>query len=228
MRLTYLALLVILCSIQISNAQSRFRLNDASKSFDVELDVGNCIHEVGGICGPLAVSFLRKRARLRFQTIRLPRTNMWDAVPKANITRRYDDQSIINFGDFNFDGTDDVAVCDGTDGGYGAPSYRVYLYSRSKKRFFFSRAFTRMNYGGLGMFETNKKKKMHYVFTKSGCCWHQTQGFDVLRGRPRKVYEFTEEARYGDSSEVEITTMKLIRGRWRTWIKHVKWSEYYK
>ena len=135
--------------------------------------------------------------------------------------------STINFGDFNFDGSDDVAICDGSNGGYGMPSYRVYLYSKTKMRFVYSRSFTRMNYGGLGMFETDKKKHRHYVFTKSGCCWHQTQGFDVFRGRPRKIYELTESAMYGDGSEVEVTTSKLIRGSWRTWIKHVRYSEYY-
>jgi hypothetical protein len=125
--------------------------------------------------------------------------------PKANITRRYDDQSVINFGDFNFDGWQDVAICDGTNGGYGMPSYRVYIYSNSTRRFVYSRPFTRMNDGGLGMFETNRKKKMHFVYTKSGCCWHQTQGFDVYRGRPRQVYEFTEDAAYhGNPSVVEI------------------------
>ena len=138
--------------------QTTFRLNDASKFVDVELDVGTCAEDRGGLCGPLKVSFYRKDKTRAFQTITLPRTNMWDPVPKANITRRYDDQSVINLGDFNFDGFDDVAICDGTSGGYGMPSYRVFLFSRTRKRFVFSRSFTRMNAGGLGMFETDRKR----------------------------------------------------------------------
>ncbi len=228
MKLTYLALLAVLCSIQIVNAQDRFRLNDASERFDVDLLIENCPSVGFELCGPMTVRFFLKGNVHPFQSIRVPSTNIWDDVPKANIIRRYDDQSTINFGDFNFDGIDDIAICDGADGGYGMPSYRVYLYTPSKKRFVFSPSFTRMNGGGLGMFETDKKKKMHFVFTKSGCCWHQTQGFDVSRGRPRRVYELTENATYGDVSEVEITAGKLIRGRWRTWVKHVKWSEYYR
>ncbi|MGD9588043.1 MAG: hypothetical protein AB7V11_04000 [Pyrinomonadaceae bacterium] len=223
----------ILCAFIITSAlvivvpaQNQFRLNDASKLVDVELDVGRCNDGSRGQCGPLKVRFFRKNARRSFQTITLPVTNVWDPVPKANVTNRYDDQSVINFEDLNFDGVDDVAICDGTNGGYGMPSYQIFLYSTTKKHFVFSRSFTRMNYGGLGMFETDPKRKMHFVYTKSGCCWHQTQGFDVYRGKPRKVYELIEDATYRDGNVdkrgVRITTGKLIRGRWRTWVKYVK------
>jgi hypothetical protein len=217
--------LALICSIHL-NAHTQFRLNDASKIVDIDIDVGKCEEEIQqGLCGPLKVRFFRKKARRAFQTITLPQTDVWDPVPKANVTRRYDDQSIINFGDFNFDGFEDVAICDGTNGGYGMPSYRIYLYSQPRKRFVYSRSFTKMNHGGLGMFETDKKKRMHFAFFKSTCCWHQTQGFDVYRGRPRKMYVFTEDL-WMDT--VEITTEKLINGRWRKWIKHAKGSEYYK
>lgn len=211
------------------NAQNVFTLKDASKDFDICIDVGTCdsgIHE--GLCGPVKIAFFRKNNSKAFQTIRLSKTEMMDPVPKANIILGYDDQSMINFDDFNFDGKEDVAICDGTNGGYGMPSYRVYIYSPSRKRFVYSSAFTKMNEGGLGMFQTEKRKKRHFVFTKSGCCWHQTQGFDVFRGRPRKVFEFTEAILGYQPETVEITTSKLVHGKWRTWVKHAKTSEYYK
>ena len=85
-----------------------------------------------------------------------------------------------------------------------------------------------MNEGGLGMFYSDREKRIHFVYTKDGCCWHQTQGFDVYHGRPRKVYELIENAAHGDGSIVEITTGKLIRGRWHEWTKHVDASVYYK
>src|SRR5438045_696269 len=131
--LTLLFLLFILASASIG--QTKFRLNDASKFLDVELDIGTCGEGyLEDRCGPLKVSFFRKQKQRAFQTVTIPETNLWDAEPKANVTRRYDDQSTINFGDFNFDSTDDIAICDGTNGGYHMPSYRVYLYSKSRKR----------------------------------------------------------------------------------------------
>jgi len=226
MKLLVLTLSVFLtCTIQ---AQRSFRLNDASRMVDVGIEVGNCDMGDSGTCEPLTVRFFRKNAAKPFQTVRLDRTSMWDSVPKANVINLYDDQSVINFGDYNFDGVKDVAICDGPNGGYGGPSYQVYLYSPRSKRFVHSKAFTKLGQGvNLGMFETDKKKKMHYVYSKSGCCWHQTEGYDVFRGRPRKVYEFTEDALVGDGW-VRITTKKFIKGSWRTWEKKAKESEYYK
>jgi len=221
----FLILLVLTVSV---GAQERFQLNDASKLVDVTIDVGTC-DTVHGHCGPVSVQLFRKRSKKPFQTIRLPWTIMWESPPPTNVTRLYDEQSILNFGDFNFDGHEDVAICDGDNGGYHATSYRIYLYSPSRKRFVYSRPFTKMNDGGLGMFQTDKKKHVHFAFFKSTCCWHQTQGFDVYHGRPRKIYEFTEDAANPATMDtVEITTSKLIKGKWRTWIKHAKVSEYYK
>jgi hypothetical protein len=145
---------------------------------------------------------------------------MWDSVPKANITRRYDDQSVINFGDFNFDGYEDVAICDGNNGGYGSTSYQVYLYSKRLGRYVHDPAFSELAQGtSLGMFETDEAKKIHYVYSKSGCCEHWTEGYDVPRGKPRKVYEHRTSLIFPDG-HYEITTKKLIRGRWRTWVKY--------
>lgn len=212
------AFVFLILSTLTIEAQTRFRLDDASKLVDVDLEVTNCDDgESQGRCGPLTVRFFRKNSTKPFQTVTLPETSMWDAVPKANVTRRYDDQSVINFADFNFDGLDDVAICDGTNGGYGMPSYQIYLYSKALKRFVLSRAFTKMNEGGLGMFETDPKKKMHFVHSKSGCCWHRTIGFDVSRGRPRKIYELTQDGTQIDPrGTVQVTTRKLIKNRWRT------------
>lgn len=217
-------LIFLLFTISVG-AQSKFRLEDASKLVDVSIDVGTC---KDGRCGPLNVEFFRKGEPKAFQAIRLAQTEMWDDEPKANVINRYDDQSVINFHDFNFDGNEDVAICDGSNGGYGAPSYRVYLYNASTRRYVYAPAFTKMNAGGLGMFETDDQKKMNLVSIKSGCCWHQTLGFDMYRGKPRKVYEFTEEVLTNKPETVEITTSKLVKGRWKTTVKHAKTSEYYK
>ena len=218
-------ILILLITFPVG-AQNQFRLNDASKKVDVNIDVGHCDN---GNCGPVAVKFYRKGAPRSFQTIKLDKTNMWDAAPKANVTRRYDDQSVLNFNDFNFDGQEDVAICDGTGGGYGMPSYKIYLYSKQLAKFVYSASFTKLTNNGmnLGMVEIDKNKQILYRFSKSGCCWHQTEGFDVISGRPRKIYEFTEEVLMYKPEVVEITTAKFIKGKWRTWIKHAKTSEYY-
>ena len=89
--LAFLILLLVLPSVV--HAQTKFRLNDASKFVDVELAVGDCRYESFEPCGPLKVAFFRKGVTRSFQTITIRHTQMWDAEPKANITRRYDEQA---------------------------------------------------------------------------------------------------------------------------------------
>jgi hypothetical protein len=207
-------------------AQKHFKMTNASKAVDVTIDFPRCADQDN--CGPVNFAFFRKGSSQPFQKIRVASTTMWDIEPNANETNLYDQQSTLNFGDFNFDGSEDVAVSDGNNGGYGGPSYRVYLYSNSSKRYVYSKAFTDLNQdGNLGFFEIDKKKKTLTRYTKDGCCWHQTQMFDVVRGRPRLVYELTEDAMRGDDL-VHITTRKLISGRWRSATRKAKIDDYYK
>jgi hypothetical protein len=208
-----LTLLIILMTAIPSLAQQQFKLTDASKRVDVQIDIGKCEDSE---CAPAKFSFFRKGAAEAFQVVDLERTQMWFDEPLANVTLRYDAQSIINFDDFNFDGVEDVALCDGNDGGYGAPSYQIYLYSPRQKKYINSPSFTALTKdGGLGMFEIDKKKKMLHRFSKSGCCWHQEEGFAVVNGKPKKVYEFTEDALTSRRpGYVEITTRTLAAGKW--------------
>lgn len=116
---------------------------------------------------------------------------------------------------------DDIAICDGANGSYGMPSYRIYLSSKAAKKFVYNAAFSRLG-THLGMFEIDKTKKVLRTFDKSGCCWHITEEFAVVAGRPKKVFEETEDATIADETKVLITTKKLVGGRWLTSSKKVK------
>ncbi len=128
--------------------------------------------------------------------------------------------------DYNFDGAEDLAIRDGNNGGYGGPSYQVYLFSKTAGKFVLSPSLTNLAQGTyLGMLEVDKKKKVLRNFSKDGCCWHQTEEFSVVGNRPKKVFEETEDARAEVGKRVRITTRKLVRGRWRTSVKYVKREE---
>lgn len=140
----------------------------------------------------------------------------------------YDEQSVLHFEDFNFDGQKDLALNDGNFGGYGGPSYQVYLFSKSKNKFVHSKSFTNLSQGaGLGMFEVNSKQKMLYVDSKSGCCWHQKEGYKVIKNLPVKVYEQTRDASFNEANpdKVKVTTKRLIKGKWQTKIEYEKMED---
>lgn len=128
----------------------------------------------------------------------------------------YDDQYDVFFGDYNFDGKTDIALRDGMNGGYSSASYQVYLFSSADDKFVHSPAFTELaQYQG--MFETDDAKKMIFMSGKSGCCFHQTNGYIVENNAPVKVYEQTTDHTAPGATEEnpKITTKKLIGGKWQ-------------
>ncbi|MBX7174117.1 MAG: hypothetical protein K1X72_24305 [Pyrinomonadaceae bacterium] len=203
-------------------AQKTFELKDASKYFDIKIKVAKC--EDGFCSGKATFSFLKKGGTTPYQVINLPDTQIQldeNGNAQANISMLYDNQSAVNIDDFNFDGMEDVAVCDGANGSYGGPSYQVYLSSKSAGKFVFSQAFTDLG-SHLGMFEVDKEKKVLRIFDKSGCCWHVTEEYSVVNNRPVKVFVEEEDATIPDETKVKITTKTLVKGKWQTKVKYVK------
>ena len=117
-----------------------------------------------------------------------------------------------------------MAICNGGHGSYAMPSYNIYLSSKTLKKFVYSPAFSALG-KHLGMFEVDTEKKTLQTFDKSGCCWHVTDRYSVVAGRPVKVWEETEDATNTTSDKVEITTSTLVNGRWKSKVRYTKREE---
>ena len=216
-----LALAIIFLFTTGAYAQRTFDIKGASKYFDVKVNVAKCDDQ---FCeGKATFSFFKKGGTTPYQVITLPDTviDVSDGGPAVNTTMLYDKQSVINVGDFNFDGMEDVAICNGNNGPYGMPSYNVYLSSRAAKKFVYNRDFSE-TLVGLGMFDVDAEKKTLSTFNKSGCCYHSAERYKVVNNRPVKVWEEIEDATIKDETKVKITTKTLVKGRWKTTVKYVK------
>ena len=220
-----LIIVLVLLFSSSAFAQHKFELNDASKYFDIKVNVAKCDDMY--CSGKATFSFYKKSGTVPYQVISLPDTQIQlgdGGKPLTNVTMRYDTQSVVDVDDYNFDGMEDVAICNGGNGSYGMPSYNVYLSSRTAKKFVYDAAFTKLG-SHLGMFEIDKAKKTLATFDKNGCCWHITERYDVVSGRPRKTFEEVEDATIRDETKVKITTKTLVAGRWKTSVKYVKREE---
>ncbi|HMU34952.1 MAG TPA: hypothetical protein PKC89_13935 [Pyrinomonadaceae bacterium] len=205
-------------------SQTSFDIKNASKYFDVKVEVATC--DEYSCTGEGKFSFYKKNSQTPYQVIELADTyvQLDEGKPLVNVTRLYDDQSVIDIDDFNFDGMEDVAICNGTNGSYNSPSYDVYLSDRRQKKFVYSPAFTLLG-SHLGMFTVNKKTKTLETFDKSGCCWHITERYKVVRDKPVKIFEMVEDATTGVDDRVKITTKTLVRGKWKTSVRYEKMEQ---
>ena len=211
---------LILLLASATFAQHTFDLKNASKFFDIKVNVEKC--DDTSCTGKATFSFYKKGGTKAYQVIALPDTYIDTSeggVPAVNETMLYDKQSVIVVDDFNFDGMEDVAICDGTNGGYGMPSFQIYLSSRAAGKFVHSPTFSELGQH-LGMFDVDKENKTIQYMDKSGCCWHETTRYKVIGGRPVKVWILTEDAMNFDEKAnkriVKTTEKTLVRGRWHS------------
>ncbi|MDQ3747074.1 MAG: hypothetical protein M3444_22105 [Acidobacteriota bacterium] len=221
-------LLLILLAAMACFAQETFKVNDVSTEYDVTVALEGCDGpgqlEGANMCtGAARVSLYRKGANSPFQVLRLPNVQIHrDQLaysPKPGGHRRviYDDEYSIIFDDFNFDGREDLAICNGRQGGYGAPSYNVYLFDKASNRFVENERLTTLaGEGYLGLFFPDPKRKTLTAYSKSGCCYHETEVYRVANNRPVLVEKVIEDETARDEKmiRVKVTTRRLVRGRW--------------
>jgi len=214
--------LIILFAVSAWGQRS-FELKNASKYFDIKIQMAKCDAEY--CSGKAAFSFYKKGSSLSYQVINLPDTQIQlvsNGKPLVNDTLLYDEQSVVDVGDYNFDGMEDVAICTGGNGSYGMPSYNIYLSSRAAGKFVYNAELSKLG-SHLGMFTVDKKNKTLETFDKDGCCWHVTERYKVVNDRPVKVFEEVEDATNPNySSRVKVTTKTLVAGKWKTSVRYEK------
>jgi hypothetical protein len=217
-----IALLIVMMVASTAVAQKTFELKNASKYFDIKVRVAKCDEDY--CSGRATFSFYKKGVSKPYQVINLPDTLIQlesGGKPLVNDTLLYDEQSVIDVGDYNFDGMEDLAICTGGNGSYGMPSYNIYLSSRAAGKFVYNAALSKLG-SHLGMFTVDKKNKTLETFDKDGCCWHIAERYRVVNDRPVKVFEEVEDATNPNSSRVKVTTKTLVSGKWKTSVRYEK------
>lgn len=134
----------------------------------------------------------------------------------------YGDQSLLFFDDFNFDGQQDLAVRNGSEGGYGGPSYDIYLSDPASPTLVFSPAFSSLTRDEqLGMFGVDPVAKRLSTRSKQGCCWHQSAIWQVENNQPVMVGEKIEAMQmptqakpYMPMGYLDVTERELKDGQW--------------
>jgi len=214
---------------QLYFSQSQFEIKDASKQFDAKITVQNCD---GDTCsGEGIIKLIDKKSKKVFQILQSDDLYFYlnkDEKPSVNVIQLYNEQSPLIFDDFNLDGTEDIAIRNGNQSGYGGPSYDVYVYNSTKKQFVLSEELTALAYENLGMFQTDSERKRIITFAKSGCCWHITTEYAVIPKKGlQKVYEIEEDAT-GDGENMKVITRNWVNNKWIVKTKKYKIDDYYK
>lgn len=214
-----------------AQAQRRFKLPNGSAQYSAELTVAGCADDQ---CqGPGTVRLFSKQTKQLVQTFASADLNFFldndnHTQPTVNVVELYGEQSPLIFADFNFDGTEDLAIRNGNNSSYGGPSYDVYVYASRPRKFIRSAELTALATENLGMFQLDTKRKRLVTFEKSGCCWHLTTEYAVVPGQGLVETKTVEEDATGADEQVVVKTREKVQGRWRTSVRRFPLKEYYK
>jgi hypothetical protein len=203
-----------------SPAITEYKLNNASRLYNFVIRTRAVQPENldGYREGPGTILIFKKGESKPLQIIVLK--NLFFAVndkgdPPVNTAPMYDDQGLINVGDFNFDGHEDFAVQTGHSGSYGGPSYSVYLFAPSTGSFQLSKPMSNLIENSLGFFDVDPRRKRLVTFSKSGCCYHETDEYAVKNNHPVAVSRIVEDGR-AEPKYVQVSHQTMAGGKWQT------------
>ncbi|SDE06907.1 XAC2610-related protein [Pedobacter soli] len=208
-----------------AKAQFKFTANNSSNNFKAKIFVENCT--TGHCNGKATIILYDKITDQEMQTftskdLDFGLTEMQNAQLGWLDLGKY--QTPLIFGDFNFDGIEDLAIRNGNNGAYASPSYDVYLSVNNK--FVLNAPLTKLASENLGLFDVDKKNKQLSIHIKNGCCFDKTINYkyDAKQGlyEDSSVIEDSSIADY-----VTVITQKLVDGKMKKTVQKFKFKDYY-
>lgn len=96
--------------------------------------------------------------------------------------------------DYDFDGHPDFALHTGDHGPYGAPTYSIFLFAPAARAFAFSAAFSALSEQSLDPLVVDRAARRIRVSSKSGCCIHGSEAYELHKGTLSAVERETVDA----------------------------------
>jgi hypothetical protein len=191
-----------------------FQLKKTSKKYDIIVYVKSC--EDTYCEGSGKIELYEKGTTHLVQTF--PMNELYVELSQGGkviegVNQMYGDNGAVIMDDFNFDGTEDLAIRDGNYGAYGGPSFNVFVYHSTKKKSVKSEDLTELASTNLGFFDVDRKEKRLTTFSKDGCCWHIATKYAIDKKKGLiKVYETIEDGTH--EGYIISTERKLIKNQW--------------
>jgi hypothetical protein len=228
MRYCVCFMVFIFLFIDAASAKSSFVVKDASRTYNVEVVLDKCDND---LCrGKASVKLLDKTTEQVVQQFEsddfyvssdMTKNSLLQSPSSPAELHQDDISQTVIFGDFNFDGYEDVAIAD------EERAYNVYVYNISRKKFIHSEELSALT-TEYGMFIVDEKRKRLEVMTaKIGCCLHAYTEYSVI---PKKglveVSNREEEVKStSKGNRLVVTTNDLVSGRWVRNVKTYKMDD---
>ncbi|ROI06457.1 hypothetical protein EGI16_00700 [Chryseobacterium sp. G0240] len=196
--------------------QYQFEVKEASKNYDVIINVENCFDHQ---CKDKGTVELFDNKNTKVQTFTSEDLVLYfgedQKAGPGKIIQLTKEQSPVVIGDFNFDGTEDIAVRNGNMGNYSGASYDVYVFNSSRMAFVKSEELTEIGSNALGLFDVDAQRKRLITTGKSGCCRVFTTEYAVIPNKGLEVVLEKEEDMTNED-QIKVKIREKINNKWIT------------
>jgi hypothetical protein len=178
-----------------------YDLRRESKNYDFRLEVEPAQPRNGSEdVGPRGVlTIFHKGTNRVAQRVRIA------SLAESALYADYDPELLVD--DFDFDGHEDFALHTADHlGPYGAATYSVFLFIPASQTFVHSPALSRLTEESLAPMRADAAKRRLVIASKSGCCIHWFEEYEVRRGVPRLMKRETEEVGSDDRCVLKVET----------------------
>lgn len=196
--------------------QYQFEVKNASKNYNAIIHVEYCDADR---CGGKGTIELFDNNNTRVQTFGSDElvidVKQGQKLTPGKIMELPKEQSPVIINDFNFDGTEDIAIRNGNMGNYHSASYDVYVFNSTRMSFVKSKELTELASNGFDIFSVDSQRKRLITFGKSGCCDLFTTEYAVIPNKGlEKVFEKEEDMTV--EGRVKVITKEKINNKWVT------------
>ncbi|NIF04519.1 hypothetical protein F3J23_03615 [Chryseobacterium sp. Tr-659] len=196
--------------------QYQFEVKEASKTYNAIIQVENCYN---GQCGGKGTVELFDNRNSKVQTFvsddLVVNLKQGQKPTPGKMMQLKNEESPVMINDFNFDGTEDVAIRNGNMGNYGAASYDVYVFNSTRMSFMKSKELTDLASSSFDLFDVDAKRKRLIANGKSGCCRIFTMEYAVIPNKGLDMV-FEKEEDMSNEDQVKIITKEKINNKWIT------------
>lgn len=214
--LLYRSLPALLLLGPLCFGQSRFVVEDASAKYNAEISIEKCESDY---CKNKASIIIFSKSGEKIQTLASEdcALHFEEGIKPSNtgvvkLTNGMLHDDPVVFGDFNFDGTEDVAIRNGSGGNYGSASFDVYVFNSTRKKFVASKELTELASDYQGMFDVDPKRKRLKTYARSGNSLLYTYEYQVI---PNKGIDLVYEKIMDTSREPsKVTVREKIKNKW--------------
>lgn len=207
-----LYLLILMASIAFSQQKLLVLDINGIGIYRAKVEIKECKHDNCSSQAVISIFDQNDKRIIHSRTEKEISGLFYDEMIKVNSQQiSYEDQGLIVYEDFNFDGIKDLAIADGNYSCNDSMAFAVFINQNGK--FIHSKEFSALTTNYCGIFQADAISQRIYTSRKNGCCHYQFSEFGIENNLPKQL-KISERSPGKEGYYIEWVTKEWKNEKW--------------